>query len=368
MTEAVSPKPFVLPAVPSLKRPPKVMMALAAAPDRLELNVPTTATVPASPSIKPSEGPWAVMPLPELPAVGEPLKWQNPHTLGSILTELVTASKPGSDSSDWSDPQDLRLVLPVVRRKAGPLEAAYEIMPGRDDQRVTLKASGKPADSRLNGDGLQAGVRMGTRQPFSILPSKGAPYGDMLFQPMQVEWAEFRVGAEGLVFTGRLHKGQFEVTQFDLENGFFQAKLEGLGEWAKDNLAIAIPLGIAGIGVAFISLHQAAKLTGREIALPLGTTVYKRDGVSLRPSVRTILTPEGDMRFGGAELSAGYQIGERAAIQLLPRYNQDPNKGKTGLSVGARATFTIPHGLAGIEVRVDDEGHVSAYAGVGGVF
>lgn len=354
-----------MPQLPSLKKKDSIA-ALDSLPDQVKLSGVATAPFP---SLRPiDEKPWGIHPLPELPKVGEPLTFSETSGLSRVVSELMASPKAGPGNSDWSDPQDLRLVIPVVRRRSGSTEVAYEILPGRGDQRLTVKTGRNNADAKLNGDGLQTGIRIGATGQNGILPPRDGQSNGLAFHPMEVQWAEFRLGAEGLVFTGRVQQGSFEITRFELEKGYFQAKLDGLGAWAKENLAVAIPLGILGAGVAAVALQQTAKLMKHEISLPIGATVFKHDGFALRPSVRTLLTSEGDVRFGGAELGASYQIGRRAAVQLLPRYNHDPKDGPTGFSVGARATLAIPYGLAGVEVRVDDDGNVSTFAGVGGVF
>jgi hypothetical protein len=308
-----------------------------------------------------------VMALTQVPPPGGVLRFDEPNGLGEAIKQLLRArandpnNPPGSD---WTNRNDIRLVMPVMQTTDGAISTSLQTLPGRDQSWATVSVGHNDADSRFNFDGVQGGVRLGIGGPLS---SPWAVTGTPMTpgQMQQLEWAEFRLGAEGLIFTGRMVDGKFSLTSLDLEQGFFKAKLDDVGAWAGDNKALAIPLGVAAAGGAMFAVHALAKKTGQDIALPLGMPVYDRNGIFVRPSVRPIFGKDQFIKFGGAEVNLGYSKPGKYSVNVLPGYNNDPLLGPKGMSIGGRATVALPlNGTAGAEVRYNPQGGVSAFAGV----
>jgi hypothetical protein len=309
-----------------------------------------------------------IMALTAPPPPGGVIRLSDPNGLGRAINQLFRmpendpSNPPGSN---WTNRNDIRVVLPVVETKDGAISTNIQTLPGRNQSWATFQVSEGAADNRLNLDGMQAGVRLGIGGPLLnqwTVSSVPMPLSDA----QHLQWAEFRAGAEGLVFTGRMVDGNFSLTSFDLEQGYFKSKVDAAGHWASNNLAIAIPVGLAAAGGAVLAVHTLADKTGKDIAIPIGIPVYDRNGIFVRPSVRPIFGKDQFLKFGGADLNLGYTQPGRFSVSVLPGYNNDPTLGPKGVTIGARANVAMPlNGVAGAEVRYNPQGGVSAFVGVG---
>jgi hypothetical protein len=233
---------------------------------------------------------------------------------------------------------------------------------------ATIQAGSTTADSKFNGDGINGAVRLGIGGP---MMSQWAVSGMAmpLAQAQTLQWAEFRVGAEGLVATGRVVDGKFSITGVDVTSGFFKAKLDDVGDWATNHLALAIPLGIVAAGGAALAAHGVAAKTGKDLAVPLSVPIYNKNGIYVSPQVRPIFGKDQFLKFGGAEVNLGYQQPGKFSVNVMPGYNNDPTLGPTGVTVGGRVNVAMPfNGVAGAEVRYNPKGGVSAFVGVGFTF
>ncbi|MBC7544797.1 MAG: hypothetical protein H7338_18900 [Candidatus Sericytochromatia bacterium] len=328
----------------------------------------------AAPVTGPTRGIPATTPvihaLTTVPAAGTILKFNGgvgPDGLGDVINHLFRTPSGFRDDpvgSNWGNANDIRLVLPVMQARSGAIGTSIVTLPGREMTWATIAVGRSNADSKFNLDGVQGAVRLGVAGAFvgPITPSHGSQ--PMASSPMALQWAEVRVGAEGLVFTGRVTDGAVSITGFDLENGYFKAQLDGLGDWAGNHLAVAIPVGLAAAGASAFAISALAQKTGKDIALPLGLTVYDNHGISIRPLVRPIFGKTDFVKFGGAELSLGYTLPGKVQVNLLPGYNNDPTLGPKGVTVGSRVAVPLPFGgVAGAEVRYNPQGGVSAFVG-----
>jgi hypothetical protein len=293
-----------------------------------------------------------------------------PNTLSETIRQLLRngADPSNPPGSNWTNRNDIRLVLPIMTGTDGLVSSSLETMPGRNMSWATVQVGSSKADTKLNFDGVNGGIRLGIGGPLHN------PYG---FNGQQVpmgqlaslEWAEFRVGAEGLVATGRIVDGKVAITSFDVTGGYFKAKLDDVGGWAKNHLGIAIPVGILAAGGAAFAASAIARKTGTDLAVPLGVPVYNKNGFVVSPLVRPIFGKDQFMKFGGAEVNVGYTQAGKYSLNVMPGYNNDPMLGPRGVTIGGRANVALPYnGVAGAEVRYNPQGGVSAFVGVAFTF
>lgn len=309
--------------------------------------------------------------LTQAPVAGSVLKTGGDNAVGNAIQQLLRM--PGRDpnnpaGSDWTNRNDIRLVLPIMKARDGAISSSVESLPGRNQSWATVQVGSPQADAVFNGDGINAAVRLGIGGPMmSPWAVTGMPMA--LGQAQTLQWAEFRVGAEGLVATGRVVDGKFSLTGVDVTSGFFKAKLDAVGDWATNHLAIAIPVGLAAATGAAFAAHAIAGKTGTDLAVPLSVPVYNKNGIFVSPQVRPIFGKDQFLKFGGAEVNLGYQMPGKFSVNVMPGYNNDPNLGPKGMTIGGRVNVAMPfNGVAGAEVRYNPQGGVSAFVGVGFTF
>jgi hypothetical protein len=332
---------------------------------------PTDANTAASPPRGAPATTPTMYALTQVPAPGTVLKI-NESGLGEVINQFFR--KPMGQMTDptgsnWTNQNDVRLVVPIMKAQSGAISTSIDTLPGREMSWATLNIGESNADSKLNFDGIHGAVRLGIAGPLMSPIAVAVNSGQSGFNAVNLQWAEFRVGAEGLVFTGRVADGKFDLTGFDIENGFFKTQLDGVAGWAGHHLASAIPVGVVGVGAAALAVSEIAHKTGKDIPLPIGVTVYNDHNISIRPIVRPIFGKDDFIKFGGAEVSLGYTLPGKVSVSVVPGYNNDPTRGPSGFTVAGRVNVPLPfNGTVGAEVRYNPEGGASAFVGAGFTF
>lgn len=364
------PEPIRVGAATSAATPPPLGSRPTSRPAVAEQALPVGDRLEAT-SVPQGTFPATEVNLPPMPTSGNALRL-GPNGLGPAVSTLMRGSAPAPggrpQTSNWSDVSDLRLVLPVATARHGAWSSSVEMLPGQHEHWATVRVAQKPADARFNGDGLQAAVRVGVGGLMAG-PSFTGALAHAPLHGSEFQWAEVRAGVEGLVATGQVVDGRFRLSRLELEEGFFKTQVNGVGQWAGDNLAVAIPLGLAVGGAAAYAISKVADKTGQDIALPLTAKVFERNGFSLHPTVRPIFGANEFMRFGGADLGLGYQIPGKVDLMVRPGWNLDPTNGATGPRVSARASMPINlpgkmQGAAGVGGSYDAQRGPTVVAGL----
>jgi hypothetical protein len=121
-----------------------------------------------------------------------------PGTLSETIRQLLRngADPSNPPGSNWTNRNDIRLVLPIMQGTDGFVSSSLETMPGRNMSWATVQVGSAKADTKLNFDGLNGGIRLGIGGPLHN------PYGVNGQQVAMGQLASLDTGGRGAVVKG----------------------------------------------------------------------------------------------------------------------------------------------------------------------